>query len=219
MSSGSRVLAASVATGVMLLGPMATASASGAGHGHEHSQSRALSRAHRPASGGGKRSGHGGIKHDSKRQHAQHQHASKREHAKHQHDTKRHGEQAHHAPGVRTPATHRPATATAAGRAIASASAARAASAVEVRLNASSLRVQPAPSSVHYVGVVAVPAPVARPAAAHRAPHPTMRRDVRLLANRFEQAPLPGKIVVVLAGALAMVMIFAGGSIGRRRRA
>jgi len=46
-----------------------------------------------------------------------------------------------------------------------------------------------------------------------------MRRDVQLLANRFEQAPLPGKLVIMLAGALAVVMIFVGSSIGRRRSA
>ena len=46
-----------------------------------------------------------------------------------------------------------------------------------------------------------------------------MRRDVQLLANRFEQAPLPGKVVILLAAALAIIMIFVGSSIGRRRSA
>jgi len=224
----SRLLVASVVAGVVLVGPIATATAQAASaghrHGQDHSRSHAASRTRHTASGDRSPSADGGTKthtkrqHDSKRQHnSKHQHDSKREH---QHHVNKHTKKAHHAPAGKTPATRRPATTTAARRTV-RATGVQTASAIEARLATRSPLAQPTAASVRYAGVVAVPGPVTRPSVtrpsvAHRAAGRTIRRDVQLLANRFEQAPLPGKLVMMLAAALAMVMIFVGSSIGRR---
>ena len=216
------MLAVSVAAGMVLLAPIATAAADptsrpgSTSHGPTSQHDRLTPAVtHRDGKRQARsRSGSDRRTHRDSRQ-GKHEHRSRPTHrspggvtpADHTTPADRTRHTDHHATAPAT--THRPVTA--------ARSTVRTASAIEAEL-LSTRAAQP--HAARDAGTVPVHARRATATPTHAVRKaPALEHGVTLLANQFEQAPMPGKLVIGLAVVLAAVMIFAGGSVGRRRSA